>query len=84
MWDKLLRRELTARRRATREFPREKDSPKKRSDFNAAAFVTTQAPHEPFVNFEEDTSNFDEYPDSKEETSLPDYGGEPDPFADFA
>lgn len=42
------------------------------------------APHDPFVNYEEDTSNFDEYPDSKEPPQPLNLGpSDPDPFADF-
>ena len=40
-----------------------------------------EAPYDPFVNFEEDTSNFDEYPESKSEPELPQYSD--DPFIDF-
>lgn len=43
-----------------------------------------QAPHTPFVNFPDDTSNFDEYPDSKDPpVPLCIEQGEQDPFADF-
>ena len=43
-----------------------------------------QAPYDPFVNFEDDTSNFDEYPESKGDPELPEYSNEhPDPFVDF-
>jgi hypothetical protein len=43
-----------------------------------------QAPYDPFVNFEEDTSNFDEYPESKGDPELPEYTEDrPDPFVNF-
>lgn len=42
------------------------------------------APHDPFVNYDEDTSNFDEYPDSIEPPTPPKLReGEDDPFGDF-
>ena len=43
-----------------------------------------QAPYDPFVNFDEDTSNFDEYPESKGDPELPEYTiDRPDPFDNF-
>lgn len=41
-----------------------------------------KSPHEPYVNDETDTSNFDEYQPDTEETPEPDISGG-DPFADF-
>ena len=43
------------------------------------------APYDPFVNYPEDTSNFDEYPDSKDQPEGPTFeDGAADPFANFA
>lgn len=42
------------------------------------------APHYPFVNYKEDTSNFDEYPNSKDIHNSPVITPrDADPFADF-
>jgi len=44
-----------------------------------------EAPFSPFVNFDDDTSNFDEYPESKNLPELPAYSDDrPDPFIRFS
>mmetsp|Transcript_9533 Transcript_9533/g.29576 ORF Transcript_9533/g.29576 Transcript_9533/m.29576 type:complete len:250 (-) Transcript_9533:84-833(-) len=43
-----------------------------------------EAPYNPFINFDEDTSNFDEYAESKNGPVSPEYTSDsPDPFTDF-
>jgi hypothetical protein len=52
-------------------------------DWDAMLAKQLAAPIVPVVSTENDTSNFDPYPDSLEEAPLPSLGQGKDPFADF-
>ena len=56
----------------------------KQIDWDGLLSRDVQPPYDPFINFDEDTSNFDEYPESKGEAELPDLNGASDPFLGFS
>jgi serine/threonine protein kinase len=58
-------------------------SPKNQFDWEALIQRQLPVPVKPVVASDEDTSNFDPYPDSLEEAPMPSLGSGPDPFSDF-